>query len=166
MSRRRSVSSLFKKLRRPDDYKLPPRELKESCYSSNKVNGDASHSTLPRVLATPRRDGQHALGTNAALAACSRKPEWSLANHLATGRAHHISLNFAISPFTVSCLSAGTMHMHVSIVFTGPPQQPNKPFTLPGACSPICSSSFFFASSFILAAISPPSMFMAASRGC
>merc|ERR1740123_929198 len=65
----------------------------------------------------------------------------------ATGR--HMPLYFSIADLTVSRLSAGTMHMQVSKVFTGPPQHAKNGLRAPGATSDIWSSIAFFAFSFI-----------------
>ena len=55
----------------------------------------------------------------------------------------YISLYLAMALFTFSCLSAGTRHMHVSMVAMGPPRHGNKGFKKAGACSAAWSSIFF-----------------------
>ena len=67
----------------------------------------------------------------------------------------HKLLYFSMACFTLSCWSAGTMHMQVSTVGTGPPRQGKNGLMLPGAFAAISSSAAFLAASFMPSPIPP-----------
>ena len=72
-------------------------------------------------------------------------------------------LYFSMDCFTLSCWSAGTMQMHVSMVLTGPPRHGKNGLRVGGACSASWSSTCFLAASFMPSCM-PPSKDAIASR--